>query len=83
MTYQCPAEQRVAFRRHVESEVVEQFEAWKQQGVFQNYLILFSSFVNAGDYAADMVVRLDFARFVDVARWREIEREKPVPAQPA
>lgn len=77
ITYQCSPDKRTAFREHVENELVERFEGWKQQGVFRDYLILFASFVNAGEYAADMVVRLDFAQFVDVARWREIERVTP------
>jgi hypothetical protein len=77
MTYQCPAAQRAAFRKHMDGPGVARFEAWKRQGVFSDYLILFSSYVNLGATAPDMVIRLDFARYADSGKWKAIERDNP------
>jgi hypothetical protein len=77
ITYRCDAANRPAFRRHMETAGVEQFEQWKREGAFKDYLILFSAFVNDGPTAPDMMVRLDFARYVDTAKWRTIERSSP------
>jgi hypothetical protein len=77
ITYRCDPANRPAFRRHMESVGVTQFEQWKSEGAFKDYLILFSAFVNDGPTAPDMMVRLDFARYVDTAKWRAIERSSP------
>jgi hypothetical protein len=77
LSYKCPVEHRVAFRAHMGKAGVNEFESWKKQGVFSDYQVLFSSFAYADDAAPDMVVRLDFARFADVARWKAVERERP------
>lgn len=77
ITYQCPAENRVAFRKLMEGPGVAAFEKWKRAGVYSDYLVLFSSYVNAGDTAPDMVVRLDFKRYVDSANWKSVERVSP------
>lgn len=82
MTYRCPIDKRAAFREHAADAVVSQFETWKQQGVFNDYLMLFSSFANAGETAPDMVVRLDFARYADVQRWKVVERTFPAGLSP-
>lgn len=77
ITYQCKPENRAAFRAHMAGAGVNQFEKWKKEGVYADYLILFSSFVNAGDTAPDMMVRLDFAKYVDSAKWSVVERTMP------
>jgi len=82
MTYRCPIEKRAAFREHAADALVSQFETWKQQKIFADYLMLFSSFVNTGETAPDMVVRLDFARYVDIQRWKAIERTFPAGLSP-
>jgi hypothetical protein len=77
MTYRCPIDKRVAFREYAADAGVAQFETWKQQGVFSDYLMLFSSFANGGETAPDMVVRLDFERYADIQRWKAVERSFP------
>jgi hypothetical protein len=75
MSYKCEPANRAAFRAHMAGPGVRQFEAWKQGGAFKDYLILFSSFVNSREL--DMLVRLDFAQYVDSEKWRVIERTYP------
>jgi hypothetical protein len=82
MTYRCAPENRPAFRRHMEDAGVARFERWKREGAYADYIVLFSSLVNGGDTAPDMVVRLDFARYVDSAKWRTIERTTPAGLSP-
>ncbi len=82
ITYQCPPANRPEFRRWMETTGVTQFEQWKREGAYKDYLILFSSFVNSGDTAPDMLVRLDFARYVDSAKWRAVERASPAGLSP-
>jgi hypothetical protein len=54
---------------------IARLEKWKAEGVYQDYLALFSSYVNASGF--DLLVRLDFARYGDTARWRAVERTRP------
>ncbi len=77
ITYQCAPAKRAAFRTHMVSTGVNQFEQWKKNGIYNDYLILFSSYVNSGDTAPDMMVRLDFAKYADSAKWKLIERTMP------
>jgi len=75
LNYACKPENRVEFRRYMETTGVDQFERWKKDGVMTSYLILFSSFVN--EKLPDMWIFLDFAKFVDVEKWQAVEREHP------
>ncbi len=77
ITYQCPAANKAAFRAHIAGAGITQFEQWKKEGVYQDYLVLFSAFVNTGPTAPDMLVRLDFAKYADSAKWKLIERAQP------
>lgn len=77
LTYDCTPEKRAAFRAHMSGAGVNQFEKWKGEGVYKDYLVLFSSYVNAGEENPDMMVRLDFARYVDTAKWKAVERTTP------
>jgi hypothetical protein len=82
ITYQCDARHKAAFRAWAAGPGVNQFERWKREGAFKDYLMLFSSFVNTGDTAPDMLVRLDFAKYVDSAAWKTIERTSPAGLSP-
>ena len=75
LTYSCPVQNRPAFRAHMETKGVAQFEQWKKDGVMKSYLILFSHFVNA--QLEDMWVILDFEKFSDIGRWQAVERKFP------
>jgi hypothetical protein len=77
ITYQCSPDRKAAFRAHMSGAGVEQFEKWKKEGVYKDYLVLFSSYVNAGETAPDMMVRLDFAKYVDTAKWKAVEKTMP------
>lgn len=82
ITYQCSPDKRAAFRAHMEGAGVNQFEKWKKEGVYADYLVLFASFVNSGDSAQDMMVRLDFAKYADLAKWKAVERTTPAGLAP-
>ncbi len=82
ITYQCAPDKRAAFRAHMGGAGVNQFEKWKKEGVFKDYLVLFSAYVNSGDTAPDMLVRLDFDRYVDSAKWKVVERTTPAGMSP-
>lgn len=77
ITFQCKPENKAAFRAHMAGAGVQKFEQWKKQGVYKDYLVLFSSYVNSGDTAPDMLVRLDFAKYVDSANWKKVEQASP------
>ena len=75
ITYHCTAENRAAFRDYMETTGVKRFEMWKKSDVFEDYLILFNSFVSANTW--DMTILLHFSNFSDVENWQEIEKEYP------
>jgi hypothetical protein len=77
ITYKSPIEKRAAFRGHMETTGVKQFEQWKKDGVFKDYQVLATSFAAEQVGRFDMAVILDFAAYVDVARWKEIDRRMP------
>jgi hypothetical protein len=72
--YACKPEKRAAFRAHMAGPGVAQFEKWKKEQVFKDYLILFSSYVNP---TWDMLVRLDFERYADTEKWKTVEQTTP------
>jgi hypothetical protein len=75
LTYKCEPAKRAAFRAHMAGPGVAQFEKWKKEGVYKEYLVLFSSYVNRREL--DMLVRLDFANYVDTEKWKAVERTMP------
>lgn len=75
LSYKCDPEKRAAFRAHMAGPGVAQFEKWKRDGAYRDYLVLFSSYVNRREL--DMLVRLDFDRYVDTEKWKAIERTTP------
>jgi hypothetical protein len=75
LTYQCTPQNRAAFRSFMATQGVNQFEAWKKQGVMASYLILFSTMSN--ETMKDMWVILDFNRFADISHWWKVEQTSP------
>jgi hypothetical protein len=75
LTYKCDPAARAGFRAHMAGPGVAQLERWKREGVYRDYLVLFSSYVNRREL--DMLVRLDFAAYADTERWKAIERTMP------
>jgi L-rhamnose mutarotase len=75
VSYQCKPENRVAFRAWLSGKGVSQLESWKKEGVVKDYQLLFSSFVN--NYAWDAMAILQFDRYTDMAKWRQVERTMP------
>jgi hypothetical protein len=82
-SYRSLPENRPALRKYMETTGVAQFERWKSEGVFKDYLILFSSYVHINSVPWDMLVRIDFESYADTDKWTEIERTMPagLPAQ--
>lgn len=75
IAYRVKPESRVALRSAMQKDGVSRFATWKQQGVLQDYRILFNSYLDSETY--DLLCFLTFKDFSGVARWREIERERP------
>ena len=73
----CVGSIRIHASTHSRIHILLWFEQWKKDGVYADYLVLFSSFVNSGLTAPDMLVRLDFAKYADSAKWKLIERSTP------
>jgi hypothetical protein len=76
-SYRCLPENRPDVRKYMDSAGVAQFEEWKSEGVFKDYIILFSSYVHINSVPWDMLVRIDFDRYADTDKWKEIERTMP------
>lgn len=75
LSYKCEPARRAAFRAHMAGPGVAQFEKWKKEGKYKDYIVLFASYVNTREL--DMLVRLDFEKYVDTGNWRAIERTSP------
>jgi hypothetical protein len=77
ITYQCSPERRAAFKAHMSGPGVKEFEKWKKAGTFKEYLILFSSYSRFNGSTWDMLVRLDFDRYVDTEKWKAVDATSP------
>lgn len=75
VTYRCPPPRRAAFRMYLNETGMQRFERWKQDGVFQDYRVLFNWYVDSDTW--DGMAVLSFPNYAQVARWREIERINP------
>lgn len=76
-SYRCLPENRPDLRKYMDTAGVAQFEEWKSEGVFKDYIILFSTYVHINSVPWDMLVRIDFDRYEDTDKWKEIERTMP------
>lgn len=77
ITYGFKAEDRAAIRDAMVTAVAPQFEKWRSEGVFKDYLILFPSYVHMNSAPWEMLVILDFDRYADTDNWKKIERTAP------
>ena len=75
IAYKARPETRAAFRAHMEAVGAARFARWQKEGVFQRMHLLFTPYAGSG--AFDMIAILDFARYGDLGRWKEIERRMP------
>jgi len=83
LTYQIKPEHRALARAALISDGVAQFEIWKSQGVFKDYLILFPSYVHMNATRWDLLVILDFESYAGTDSWKKIERTSPGGLSPA
>src|SRR5438270_11964586 len=74
ITYHTAPGNRVAFRQAMEAEVT-QFERWRSQGVLESAQLMFSR--HADSVGWDAMALITLARYADIERWKEIERERP------
>lgn len=81
IAYKARPETRAAFRAHMETDGAAQFARWQMDGVFQRMQLLFTPY--AGSSPFDMIVILDFARYTDLGRWKEVEQKMPGGLTPA
>jgi hypothetical protein len=77
ITYRFKAENRAAVREAMVTAAAPQFEKWKSEGVFKDYLILFPSYVHMNSAPWEMLVILDFDRYADTDNWKKVERTAP------
>jgi len=75
VTYRCPPPRRAAFRLFLTQDGMPRFERWKQDGVLQDYRVMFNWYVDSDTW--DGMAVLSFPSYGQVARWREIERISP------
>ena len=75
IAYRVNPDHRAALRDSMVHGGVARFEGWKTRGVLKDYHILFNTYLDSETY--DMVALLEFAKYSDVIRWQEIERESP------
>jgi hypothetical protein len=59
-----------------------QFERWKSEGVFKDYIILFATYVHINSVPWDMLIRIDFERYADTEKWKEVEKAMPAGLPP-
>ena len=81
-SYHSSPENRPALRKYMETDGVAQFEKWKSDGVFKDYMILFSSYVHINSVPWDMLIRIDFDTYGDTDKWRDVERTMPAGLPP-
>lgn len=74
IAYKAAPKDRAAFRNWWRAAGVGRFARWRQQGVFTDSRILFSSYAGA-EY--DALAIIDFRHFTDLRRWRNIEAASP------
>ena len=75
IAYRCNPDQRPNLRTRMAAGGVARFERWKRDGIFEDYHVLFNSYLDSETY--DMLALLTFSRYADMDRWREIEKTMP------
>ncbi len=75
LTYRAKPEYRAKFRSMMATEGIAQFNKWKNDHVFANYGVLFTTY--AADNIPDMFLILKFDHFTDLGRWQQIEQSNP------
>ena len=81
ITYRTAPAERVALREFMQASGLRQFEQWRSAGVMKDYRVFFSRYADGDNW--DMMAVLSFARYADVTRWHEIERNSPAGLPPA
>lgn len=75
ITYQVAPVARAAFRELVEGALGADFEKWKQEGVFRDYMLLYNAYTDIDTW--DLMAVLSFEDYGQVARWNQVERRSP------
>ena len=75
ITYHVAPVNRAALREQMQASELARFRAWKDEGVLQDYRVLFSRYVDSANW--DMLVLLSFAKYADLERWKAIEQTYP------
>lgn len=75
ITYQVEPVQRAEFRDMVQGPLSARFDAWKGEGVFRDYMLLYNAYTDVDTW--DLMAVLTFDDYRQVARWNEVERRSP------
>jgi len=75
ITYQTAPGNRPALRQELEKSGVRQFQRWKDEGILNNFRMLFSRYADSDNW--DAMALLTFSSRVQTDRWRKIEQTSP------
>jgi hypothetical protein len=75
ITYYAQPGNRVALRDSMTHSGLRQFESWKTEGLFRDYRVLFSSYLDTD--TPTMILVLDFTGPAAAKRWMSIENSTP------
>ena len=80
ITYHTTPANRVAFRRELEASAAQQWRRWKEEGVLQDYRLVYNRYVDSANW--DAMALLSFVGDGGVGRWKGIESETPAGLSP-
>jgi hypothetical protein len=80
VTYHTTPANRVAFRRELEASAAQQWRRWKDEGVLQDYRLVYNRYVDSANW--DAMALLSFAGEAGIERWKRIEIDSPAGLSP-
>jgi hypothetical protein len=81
VTYHTSVAHRAALRQELAGPGLRQFQRWREQGILQDYQLLYGRYADSGNL--DAVALLTFAGAAGLQQWTEIERTMPGGLTPA
>jgi hypothetical protein len=75
IAYQTEPAQRTQFRDLAAGVLASRFDAWRAEGVYADYMLLYNTYTDADTW--DLLLILRFDDYAQVARWNHIERGAP------
>ena len=79
ITYHTTPAHRATFRHELE-ESAAQWRRWKEEGVLQDYRVVYNRYVDSANW--DALALLSFAGDAGVERWKRVEIDSPAGLSP-